>query len=808
MLWTSPAQEKNEIKLHGFSIPVLLLRQLKNPLLTILVVASIVSFLVGGRTDSIIILGIILLSVSLSFWNEYSAEKTVSDLLKKISLTALVVRNGQKLEIPVRDIVVGDTVFLSTGSIVPADIQLASHNNLEINESVLTGESFPVAKTGHGPEGSGPLAYMGTLVTNGTGTGQVIAIGRHTKFGQIAVDLSSVPPETQFQKGLGSFGGLLVRVFTIMALVIFIVNALLGHPIIDSILFSLAIAVGLTPELLPVVVTVSLSHGARLLAKKEVVVKHLVAIENLGNMDVICTDKTGTLTEGKISLVSITPSLLRLALLCNNAVVHHRIFGDAIDTAIWEYAHAHNYRLPEHITKVAEEPFNYDRRAMFTVTNDYTFILKGSPETILDTCQLSPGRRTSLLNKFHQLSRNGYRVIALAHKTVPQKSRYSFADAREMEFAGFISFTDIPKKTVRHAFDRLEELGVAIKIVTGDNELVTQQVCFEADIPCKKILLGSQIASLSDEKLQQAVWTTDAFARVTPEQKLRIINALKVGGHTVGFMGDGINDGPALHAADVGISVNSAVDVAKDTASVVLLRKDLSVIAEGVIEGRKIFNNTIKYILMGTSSNFGNMFSAAGASFFLPFLPMTPAQILLNNSLYDLSEITIPTDNVDPETTLRPTHWDTKLIKKYMLFFGPISSLYDFLTFGVMLFVFHARNALFQTGWFIESLITQSMVIFIIRTARSPSYRSRPSTQLTLTTIGVVAAGILLPFSPLAHIFSFVSPPPLYFGILIVMTITYLILVEIGKAHLNRTTPVRPADHIPSPLERPSPKPL
>lgn len=784
--------EKNELLLHRASLFQIFLRQLKNPLLLILAVATLLSFFLGERSDSLVIFSMVALSIALGFWNEFTAERTVSDLLKKVSLTATVIRNGEKMDIPARDLVVGDIVLLSTGSIIPADLQLTNAKTLEIDESILTGEALPKIKS------PTDQIYMGTAVISGSATGEVFAIGSKTKFGSIATSLTKARPETEFQKGLQSFGFLLLKIITIMVVVIFLVNSFLGHPIVQSMLFSLAIAIGLTPELLPVVVTVSLSHGARHLAKQDVIVKQLVAIENLGNMEVLCTDKTGTLTEGKISLVSYFDKdekrddhVLNLGLYANSAVVHHRIFGDSIDTAIWEYARTNNYLPPHLITKVAEEPFDYNYRAMFTVIDqekDRKYLYKGAPEEVLNACKITPATKKRLVEKFKNLSRDGFRVVALAEKDITIKKDYSFKDATGLTFAGFLTFTDTPKKSAKEAIDHLEKLGVKVKIVTGDNELVTAQVCQAVGIPCKNILFGKDIDNLTDSDLQKISWQTDAFVHVSPDQKMRIVNALKSGGHTVGYLGDGVNDSPALHVADVAISVNTAVDVAKDTASIVLLRKSLSTIASGITEGRRTFNNTVKYILMGTSSNFGNMFSAAGASFVLPFLPMSPAQILLTNSLYDISQLAIPTDNVDPEALVKPRGWDLKLIKRYMLFFGPISSLYDFLTFGVMLFVFKARGSLFQTGWFIESLITEILVIFVVRTTRIPFTKSSPSKALLFTCLATVLTGVLIPFiKPLANLFGLTPPPPLYFVIVLTMTITYLLLVEIGKSFLNKS---------------------
>ena len=726
----------------------------------------------------------------LGFWNEYSAERTVNDLLKKISLMAVVIRNGVKQEVPVGSLKNKETVLLFPGAIIPADLVIQGCDGLEVDESPLTGESFPVVRK------EGDKVFMGTIVTKGSAHGEIIAIGKSTRMGKLSLELANVRPETDFQKGLQKFGSFLMKVIVAMTISIIVVNILLGKPLIDAVIFSLAIAIGLTPELLPVIVTVSLASGARRLAKENVVVRQLVAIEDLGNMDVLCTDKTGTLTEGKISLVSyFSPSyekddkIIERALLCNGAIVHHKIIGDPIDTSLWVYARDSNFPPPKGYQEITKEPFDYDRRAMFSVVEkngEREMIYKGSPQAVMDFCRLVPQKRATLMKKIKSLNESGLRVIAVASKEISMKDKYTFSDAKSLTLLGFITFADNPKHSARGAIEKLLQSGVLVKIVTGDNEVVTKKVCGEIGIECKNLLTGPEISELSEQDLTLKANNCNVFARMTPEQKLRLIKILKGSGHTVGFLGDGINDAPALQAADVGISVNSAVDVAKDAASIVLLKKGLEVIADGVVTGRKIFSNTIKYVLMGTSSNFGNMFSAAGASFMLPFLPMAPSQILLANSLYDVSQLSIPTDNVDQDQLSRPGKWDINLVKKYMLLFGPLSSIYDYLTFGLMYFVFQAKGPLFQTGWFIESLITQILVVFAIRTKVVPFFKSRPSWQLVLTCFGVIGCGAILPFSPIGPLLSFVAPPPLFFGALILMTLTYLGLVEIGKSYLNR----------------------
>jgi Mg2+-importing ATPase len=776
---------KNEIRLRNVEAGRILLRQLKNPLLLILIVTTIVAFAFGERFNSMVVAGMMAISIFLGFWNEYRAEKTTADLLKKISFTATVIRNGVKQSIPVRDIVVGDQVLLYPGTIVPADMTLIKQSGLEVNEAVLSGESMPVLKGE-----SDKTTYMGTVIVSGTGQGVVTHIGSTTKFGQLAVSATAIKPETEFQKGLGKFGVLLVRVISVMGVVIFLINGLLGRDWFESGMFALSVAIGLTPELLPVVVTVSLAHGAKMLAKKDIIVKQLVAIEDLGNMEILCCDKTGTLTEGKLTLVSHQnaggaedPLVLREALLCNAAVVHHKIFGDAIDKAIWEHAISQGVKYPEGVLKIKEQPFDYEYRGMFTVTEENgkrNFVFKGAPEVVLGKCINNAilEKANTRVKKWYE---DGYRVIAIGSKTVSKTEQYTFEDAKELNLIGFVLFTDPPKHGVRLALEHFAKLGVQLKIVTGDNEAVALKISKDIGLLTDSVITGPDLNNMTDKDLEEKAKTVNIFARMTPDKKLRVIRALRHGGHTVGYIGDGINDAPALLEADAGISVNTAVDVAKDTASIVLLHKSLNVIVDGIREGRRTFANTLKYILMGTSSNFGNMFSMAGASFLLPFLPMSPSQVLLTNAIYDSSQLSLPTDNVDDEELQAPKKWDIGIIKKYMLFFGPISSIYDFLTFGMMYFMFKAKDSMFQTGWFIESLTTQILVVFMIRTTKVPFFKSKPSLLLTCACLGAVAAAWLLPYSPLAKYFKFTPLPPTYFGLLVIMTITYLGLVELGK---------------------------
>lgn len=760
----------------------ILLRQFKNPLLLVFLVSTIVAFAFNQKAEAIAIWLIMVISIALGFWDEYRAEKVVQDLLKKISYTATVIRNGIKEIIPVKEIRMGDIVVLYPGAILPADIKIIESQNLEIDESILTGESLPVVKK------EGDSSFMGTVVTTGSGQAEVIAIGTDTKLGQMSASVGKVRPQTEFQKGLKDFSSLLAKIAVITVVIIIVFNLILGRSMIETFLFALTIAMGITPELLPLVVTICLSHGARKLAKLEVIVKQLVTIEDLGNMEILCTDKTGTLTEGKIILDTYENakgekdnSVLDLALICNSAVVHKEVFGDAIDKAIWQYAHLVNYQIGLPFKKIMEEPFNYEKRLASVViqsNEERVLIYKGAPESVLENCKISAAEKNRVLKLLTEMHKDGMRVIALARGV----------NKDNMAFAGYISFSDTPKKDLGHVLAEFKSLGVEVKILTGDSELVTEKICREVGFPVTGILLGEDIEKFSEIELREKAATANVFAKVTPSQKARIIEALKAGTHTIGFLGDGINDALALHTADVGVSVNSAVDVAKDAASIVLLRKNLGAIAQGIKEGRRTFANTIKYILMGTSSDFGNMVSAAVASLFLPFLPMLPVQVLLQDVLYDFSQLTIPTDNVDDDELIKPERWDLNYIKRFMIFFGSISSVYDFLTFGVLYFVFKARGGMFQTGWFVESLITEVLVVMVIRTRKSPFWKSQPSLSLITACLGVIMLALFLVFGPVGVYFQFQPLPLVFFLFLLVATITYLALVEFGKRFIKPST--------------------
>ncbi|MGZ6577295.1 MAG: magnesium-translocating P-type ATPase [Solirubrobacteraceae bacterium] len=794
----------NALRSHGARALTIFMRQLRNPLLILLVSAAVVSAFVGEPTDAIIILAIIGISVGLGFFNEYRSARAVEELHSQIRHTALALRDGKAVPVDVTDLVPGDVVQVSVGDIVPADLRLLRANDLECDESILTGESLPAEKQADaiGPAES-PLAlpscaFMGTVVRNGTGAGVVAQTGTGTEFGAIAMRLGERLPQTAFQRGLRDFSMMLVYVTVILAGTILAINIALGHGIIESTLFALSIAIGLTPQLLPAIVTVSLSTGARHLARRKVVVKRLVAIEDLGNIDVFFTDKTGTLTEGQITFASAVdttgqPSdeLLRAGLLCNEAVVTdgHTVGGNSLDRALWAAPGARRLAPPTG-DRLDVLPFDYQRRLSSVLAQDgeehRRVIVKGAPEAVTARCTNVPHQAHAMLDR---LFAQGSRVVAVATRAADGQTRLTPNDERDLQLAGFLTFRDPPKPDAPEAVAQLHRLGVEVKVITGDNEIVAKKVCADIGLDVAGTITGSELDKLDDEQLADRLSETTIFARVTPEQKSRLIKSQRQLGATVGFMGDGVNDAVALHDADAGISVQTATDVAKDAADIVLLEADLGILADGIGEGRRIFANTMKYVMMGTSSNFGNMFSAGVASLFLSFLPMLPTQILLNNLLYDVSEMTIPTDNVDEDQLLKPAHWDVRTIRRFMIFFGPISSIFDFVTFGIMIWVFNAHAPLFRSGWFVESLATQSLVIFAIRTRQVPFFRSRASKPLTITTLVCVAVGAWLPYSPVAHVLGFRALPAAFFGFLVGMIITYLVLIEIGKVFFYRRLP-------------------
>ncbi|WP_081495072.1 magnesium-translocating P-type ATPase [Mycolicibacterium chubuense] len=783
----------NAVRTHHVKAVAVLGRQLRNAVLILLAGTAIVSYFLGDSMQAVIIGIILAVSIGLGFVNEYRAEKAAAALHSRMRHTAVALRDGRFVALDVTLLVPGDIVRLTLGEAVPADLRLMETTGLECNESILTGESMASEKSAE-PVAAGTdladcadLAFMGTIVNAGEGLGAVYATGKSAEFGRIATGLGERQPETDFQIGLRRFSYLLLRVAIALTALILVSNLLLSKPLIDSVLFSLAIAVGITPQLLPAVVSASLATGSRQLAKARVLVKRLVCIEDLGDIDILITDKTGTLTEGRISLVeALNPagaqsdSALRLGLLASDVDPQAGgVSTNPLDAALWEAPDA--TRAVGAARRVALLPFDHVRRSTSALIDDggqRILVVKGAPEQILARCPLTdPVAHTTLAGLFAA----GRRVVAVAVKPAPGLDAITARDEADLMLVGFLVFADEPKAAARQSLTELAALGIEVKVATGDNPQVAEKVCQELGLVSRGTITGTQLDALGDAEFAAAAADHTIFARISPEQKARLIKAARRTGRSVGFLGDGVNDALALHAADVGISVDTATDVAKDAADVVLLEKDLGVLATGVAEGRRIFANTVKYVLMGTSSNFGNMFSAAAASALLPFLPMLPSQILLNNLLYDSSQLAIPTDRVDDEQLHAPSHWNVAFIRRFMLTFGPISSLFDFMTFGLMLGVLHAGAVEFRTGWFVESLATQTLIIFAIRTRQVPFFRSRPSGWLTITSLTVVAIGTLLTLSPLARTLGFTPLPWQFFAVLGGFVVAYLCLVELAK---------------------------
>jgi Mg2+-importing ATPase len=794
----------NAVSSHKARLFPVLWHQLRSPLLALLLAAALASYFVGERADAIIIGVIVALSVGLGFANEYRAEKAAEALHDQIHHETVAIRNGRPGTVDVTDLVPGDVVQLRLGDIVPADIRLIDVTCLSCDESVLTGESLPVDKSTDPVPAGTPLAelsgcaLMGSVVNAGSGRGVVVATGARSEFGKIAAGLSTHQLDTEFQVGLRKFSMLLVYVAGALTTSIFALNVVLHKPIMDALLFSLAIAVGITPQLLPAVVSSSLAAGSRRMSRRKVLVKRLVCIEDLGNVDVLFTDKTGTLTAGRVTYTSAVPvtgveenTLRRWGLLCTETTRHagKAVGGNPLDQALWNSpAAAADTAALDAYTTLGVLPFDHERNMVSVLVRDAAqqlmLITKGAPEMVLSRCVNVPQQaQDALATQFAA----GNRVVAVATRTVTTPRPPTAEDERGLRLAGLLVFLDPPKPDAANALQRLATLGIAVKVVTGDNAEVAVKVCHDLGLRDGAALTGADLAAMDDSALAAAIGATTVFARVSPEDKARIVRLQRKSGGGVAFLGDGVNDALALHAADVGISVDSATDVAKDAADVILLEKDLNVLADGVAEGRRIFANTIKYVLMGTSSNFGNMFSAAGASLFLSFLPMLPSQILLNNLLYDSSQLAIPTDNVDEEQLRRPSHWDIAFIRRFMVFFGPLSSVFDFVTFGIMLWVLHAGPGEFRSGWFVESLATQTLVIFAIRTRRVPFFRSHPSLPLTMAALAVVAVGAILPATPLAHTLGFNPLPVAFFAALAGMVIGYLALIEMGKRIFYRS---------------------
>lgn len=792
----------NEFKAHNkVNFFTSIIHKLSNPLVLILLFSSIVSAFLGEIPEFLIVVVILVVSVFIDSLQEHKANKAAQDLRQHVLVTTSVLRDGVQKEIPLSQVVPGDIVQLRTGDIIPADCRIIECQSLTVSQSVLTGESFPSQKDDQSQlphdipiEQRTNSLFLGTTVVSGTATALVILTGTHTEYGSIANDLEKKRPETDFEKGSRELGALISKLTIVLVVIAFIVNALFKHNIIEALLFSLAIAIGMTPELLPVIISINLSKGAQRMAKKSVIVKELPAIEIFGSMDVLCTDKTGTLTQDEIRLERYEDYKgIQNEFVLQLGVVHSA-FQSGIQNPIEHAIAAHTEVSTNSYKKVFELPFDFSRKlsSVIVQTEDSLLMIsKGAPETILSrttkylvgkkSYALTPIIRREILKKFKELSSDGFRVLAVTQKNIQAKKAYSTNDENDLTFAGFMSFFDPPKNGAAEALIALHKQGVSLKILTGDNEFVTQKICQELQLPIGNILTGKQIEKLSDSELIALVDTTTIFARLNPEQKEQIILALKRANHVVGYLGDGMNDAIALRAADVGISVDNAIDAAKESADIILMHKSLRVLHDGVIEGRKTYRNIMKYILMGTSSNLGNMVSVTSASLILPFLPMLPVQILLNDLLYDFSELVIPGDNVDVEIISRPERWNISFIRKFTVVFGPISSLFDFLTFTIALLILKVPVPLFQTMWFIESMISQVVIIFSIRTHRVPFFHSIPSPLLLASSINVVIIAILLPLTPLRSIFGFVQPKlSTYIAVLCIVAM-YVITVEMVK---------------------------
>ena len=783
------------------------LRFFANPLVIILVVASAISISLGDHVGGIIIIAMVLLSVVLNFFMEFQARHAVEAIRKQVATTAAVLRDGREQELPVEQLVKGDVIHLNAGDLVPADARLLEVKDLQVRESALTGESLPVEKLvqdlAAGARGVGDASnsvFLGTAVQTGIATAVIVATGRRTALGAIAGRLTERPPETEFARGIRNFGLMITKVILLLVLFVLLVNIILHRPILESFLFSVALAVGMTPEMMPMIITITLAKGARRMAAKQVLVKQLAAIEDFGSMTILCSDKTGTLTEGEIVLdrhVDVSgkedENVLRLIYL--NSFFQAGI-RSPLDDAILKHERP---KITEY-AKLDEIPFDFHRKRLSVVVShaeECLLVTKGEAESVFAICDsvtidgvsqpFNDQRRAEAAATFQKLSAEGYRALGVAVLKVPKQGVYKVEAEKGMTLAGFAAFLDPPKQGVQAVLQSLKQNGVSIVIMTGDNQYVTQKVARDVGLPADLLVIGSQIDTMDDAALAYQAEHGAIFARVSPEQKNRVIIALKAHGHVVGFIGDGINDAPALHTADVGISVMNGVDVAKDAAKIILLEKDLCVLNDGIVEGRRSFANIMKYIIMGTSSNFGNMFSMAAASLFLPFLPMLPTQILLNNFLYDISQISIPTDNVDDALLHKPKRWQISFIRQFMMIIGPISSIYDFLTFAIVLYAFHAAtNApLFHTAWFVESLATQTLVVFVIRTAGNP-FSSRPSKSLLIAVLTIVTLAMVIPYTPVGTLLGFVPLPFMLVAAIGLLAVTYLLVVQMVKGWFYR----------------------
>lgn len=792
---------RNVLKPQARSTALTLLAgQFRSPIVLLLLLATGLSFFLHDTVNALIILAIVLASGLLGFWQEHSATRAVQALLAMVQVKATALRDGSPREVPVEEIVAGDMVMLNAGDLVPADCLVFESKDLFVDEATLTGETFPAEKSAGVLAADTPLAkrtnalWMGTHVVSGSARALVIVTGTQTEFGAVCERLKLRPEETEFERGIRRFGFFLMLVTLVLVMAILAINLYLGRPVLVSLLFSLALAVGLTPQLLPAIISINLARGAKRMAREKVIVKRLASIENFGSMDVICSDKTGTLTEGVVRLQSAldvagAPSEKVLLYAYLNAS-YETGFRNPIDDAI----RTHREFDLSGYSKADEIPYDFQRKRLSILVahgDTHLMVTKGALRDVLAICSRAEtaqgtvvdiaGVRAKIQAQLEELSAKGLRTLGVAYKDMGSAPRMAKADEAAMTFLGFLVLFDPPKAHIAETIGQLKGLGVSLKIITGDNRLVAASVSRQLGLSGLKILAGPDLMLLSDGALLNRVVDVDVFAEIEPNQKERIIIALKKAGKVVGYMGDGINDASALHAADVGISVNSAVDVAKEAADIVLLEKDLGVLVQGVREGRVTFANTLKYVFMATSANFGNMFSMAAASLFLPFLPLLPAQVLLTNLMTDFPEMTIATDSVDDEMVDHPRRWDIAAIRKFMLTFGLVSSVFDFATFGALLLVLHADQDQFRTGWFLESVVSACLIVLVIRTRR-PFVKSKPSRYLLAATSLTILATLLLPYTPVGRLFGFSAMPPSYLGVIAAIVVTYVIAAELAKA--------------------------
>lgn len=815
-----------------------LLERFATPLNALLLTLALISYLTGETKGAIVISLMVVLAWLLSFTQEYRSSRAAEKLRAMVSTTATVLRKDKrkgvpeevnrmfqvrltpqgpvKKEVPIEVLVPGDVIHLSAGDMIPADVRILSAKDLFVNQASLTGEAMPVEKFAAAESAAkgnplelANLCFMGTNVVSGTATAVVVQTGVRTYFGSVAGRLTGQRVMTSFDKGVHGVTWLMIRFMLVMVPLVFLINGVSKGNWTEAFLFAMAVAVGLTPEMLPMIVTINLAKGAIAMARKKVIVKRLNAIQNFGAIDVLCTDKTGTLTQDRVILEKHVDILgnecervLEYAYLNS---YYQSGLKNLLDVAVLQHVEVHEHlRVESFFRKVDEVPFDFRRRRMSVVVEHdharHILICKGAVEEVFGVCShaqsdtgeifaVDAEHLANLREVTRDLNEDGFRVIAVAYKEITErKETYSLADEADLILVGYIAFLDPPKESAREALSMLKRHGVAVKILTGDNEVVTRKICREVGLDIERIVLGHEVESLSDEALSDVAEQATVFAKLSPEQKARVIRALHLKGHVVGFLGDGINDGPALKAADVGISVDTAVDIAKESADIILLEKNLLVLEQGVLEGRRVFGNIIKYIKMGASSNFGNMFSVLGASAFLPFLPMAPVQVLMNNLFYDFSQTSVATDHIDPEYLEKPRQWDIANIQRFILFIGPISSIFDYATYFTMLYVFDAWHnaALFQTGWFVESLLSQTLIVHVIRTGKIPFIQSKPSLPLLFTTLAICGVGVWLPFSHFAPALGFTALPPMYWVALSTILVCYLLLTQVVKSWLIR----------------------